>query len=228
MNEEVEKKLADLRNGINIEGTPVLPVEYDFVGKRNENFSVIRKDLNWGLFNLVTHEVKTFENASCLGPCNNGLCRINVGGTYSLETKKISGGKWGYLAPDKGIVIATKYSDAHSFSDSMAAVKMNDKWGFINIKGDLIVPCEYDEVYSSFSKGKGELLKNNYIYVFDKEGKNLSSRYRDDDDDDYDDYYGYDDYDTPTYDKYGGPGGYSDQTIDDAFDGDPDLLWNID
>ena len=213
---------------INIEGTPVLPVEYDFVGKRNENFSVIRKDLNWGLFNLVTHEVKTFENASCLGPCNNGLCRINVGGTYSLETKKISGGKWGYLAPDKGIVIATKYSDAHSFSDSMAAVKMNDKWGFINIKGDLIVPCEYDEVYSSFSKGKGELLKNNYIYVFDKEGKNLSSRYRDDDDDDYDDYYGYDDYDTPTYDKYGGPGGYSDQTIDDAFDGDPDLLWNID
>jgi hypothetical protein len=48
------------------------------------------------------------------------------------------------------------------------------------------------------------------------------------DDDDHDDYYGFDDYDTPTYDKYGGPGGYSDQTIDDAFGGDPSLLWNID
>lgn len=218
---------------INIEGAPVLPIEYDFVGKRNENFSVIRNDLNWGLFNLVTHEVKIFENASYIGPCNNGLCRINVGGIYDIETNKISGGKWGYLAPDKGIVMEPNFSMAISFQQGMAAVKIDDKWGFINTNGDMIVPCEYDELISSYTDGKGKLCRNDYIEVFDKEGKNISSqrrRYYGDDDgyDDYnDDYVGFDDYDTPTYDKYGGPGGYSDQTIDEAFDGDPSQIYNI-
>ena len=216
---------------IDIEGKIILPALYDFIGKGNENYSVVRKNQSWGLFNLVTHEVKTIEGASCIGPCNDGLCRINVGGTYDVETNKISGGKWGYFDPDKGIAIEPNYSMAKSFSEGIAAVKIDNKWGFINKNGDVIVPCEYDELISSYSDGKGELLLNDDIYVFDKEGKTLSShrrRYYDDDDDDYDDYYGYDDYDTPTYDKYGGPGGYSDQTIDDAFGGDPDLLWNID
>jgi serine/threonine protein kinase len=53
--------------------------------------------------------------------------------------------------------------------------------------------------------------------------------------DDYDDHddLGDDDYDEPTCEKYNGSyaqdvEGWSDQDIDDAFDGDPDAYWNID
>lgn len=42
--------------------------------------------------------------------------------------------------------------------------------------------------------------------------------------DDYDDY---DDY-SPSYEKYGGAYGYDDDTIDNAFEGDPENYWNID
>jgi hypothetical protein len=42
--------------------------------------------------------------------------------------------------------------------------------------------------------------------------------------DDYDDY---DDY-SPSYVKYGGDYGYDDDTIDSAFEGDPENYWNID
>jgi hypothetical protein len=42
--------------------------------------------------------------------------------------------------------------------------------------------------------------------------------------DDYDDY----DDNSPSYDKYGGAYGYDDDTIDSAFDGDPENYWNID
>jgi hypothetical protein len=42
--------------------------------------------------------------------------------------------------------------------------------------------------------------------------------------DDYDDY---DDY-SPSYEKYGGAYGYDDDTIDSAFEGDPENYWNID
>lgn len=212
---------------ININKEDVLPAEYNFIGKRSENYSVIRKDKSWGLFNMVSHEVKMTEVSSYLGPCNDGLCRINVGGTYDQETNRISCGKWGYLDPDKGIVIKPEYSMAKSFHEGMAAVMIEDKWGFINSNGDLIVPCVYDKLISSYYDGKGGLLKGDKIFIFDKDGKIVSSHnQRDDDDDNYGDYHDYDD--GPSYDEYGGPGGYSDETIDDAFDGDPDLLWNID
>lgn len=42
--------------------------------------------------------------------------------------------------------------------------------------------------------------------------------------DDYDDY---DDY-SSSYEKYGGAYGYDDDTIDSAFEGDPENYWNID
>jgi hypothetical protein len=42
--------------------------------------------------------------------------------------------------------------------------------------------------------------------------------------DNYDDY---DDY-SPSYEKYGGAYGYDDDTIDSAFEGDPENYWNID
>ena len=44
---------------------------------------------------------------------------------------------------------------------------------------------------------------------------------------DYNDYDDYDDY-SPSYDKYGGAYGYDDDTIDSAFEGDPENYWNID
>lgn len=44
---------------------------------------------------------------------------------------------------------------------------------------------------------------------------------------DYDVYDDYDDY-SPSYDKYGGAYGYDDDTIDSAFEGDPENYWNID
>lgn len=48
------------------------------------------------------------------------------------------------------------------------------------------------------------------------------------DDEDYEqDYSDYDDY-SPSYDKYGGAYGYDDDTIDSAFEGDPENYWNID
>lgn len=41
-------------------------------------------------------------------------------------------------------------------------------------------------------------------------------------DDDFDDSYG------SSTEKYGGYNGFSDDVIDDAFDGDPEATWNVD
>ena len=44
----------------------------------------------------------------------------------------------------------------------------------------------------------------------------------------YDSYYDDDDDDGGQYSKYGGYNGWDDNTIDEAFDGNPELTWNID
>lgn len=50
---------------------------------------------------------------------------------------------------DNNVVIPFNlpYVDVRGFRDGRAAVKdSNDKWGVINTKGELIVPCENDRI----------------------------------------------------------------------------------
>jgi hypothetical protein len=66
-------------------------------------------------------------------------------------------------------------------------------------------------------------------FTISEEGKQkLADKYstweNEQEQDDYDDY---DDY-SPSYEKYGGAYGYDDDTIDSAFEGDPENYWNID
>ena len=84
-------------------------------------------------------------------------------------------------------------------SDGMAAVKLNGKWGFINSEGIIVVPCEYDEVEASFKDGKGKLVKDDEIYIFDKSGSQIDTYDKPRDDDDY--------YDGGYYDEGAGQAG---------------------
>lgn len=184
-------------------GNEILPPSYEFIGKRHYKYAVVMKNNLWGLFGVESHQLKIFPNVSFLGPCMENLCKINVGGIYDINSKKTTGGLWGYISVDGEIVIEPTYEQAYGFSDGMAAVKLNGKWGFINSEGIIVVPCEYDEVEASFKDGKGKLVKDDEIYIFDKSGSQIDTYDKPRDDDDYYDGGYYDDtpsiYDNPYY-----------------------------
>ena len=48
------------------------------------------------------------------------------------------------------MVIDCVYDSALIFSEELAGVKMNGKWGYINKESVLIIPCVYDMVHSCF------------------------------------------------------------------------------
>ncbi|WP_294539093.1 WG repeat-containing protein [uncultured Bacteroides sp.] len=183
-------------------GNEVLPPSYEFIGKRNNKYAVVMKNNLWGLFSIENHQLKIIPNAAFLGPCMGTLCKINIGGVYDKNNKKTTGGLWGYVSVDGQIVIAPTYDLAYGFSEGMAAVKQNGKWGFINAQGTIVVPCEYDELEASFENGKGKLVKDGEIYVFDQKGSQIDTYDQPRGDDDYYDG-GYDDtpsiYDNPYY-----------------------------
>ena len=107
----------------------------------------------------------------------------------------------------------------------------SNQWGLINEKGEVVLPIEYESIWNFYGKDYSTI-------VLEKDGKKEYIRFdalQHTEEDEMDDSfsYGNDDYDYPHYGEYAGTyaqdyAGYDDDTISDAFDGDPDAYWNID
>ena len=54
-------------------------------------------------------------------------------------------GKWGLKDANDDVILSPKYHFIGNFSDGYAYVHIDDKYGYINTKGEEIIPLEYDE-----------------------------------------------------------------------------------
>lgn len=81
--------------------------------------------------------------------------------------------KWGYYNKKTGnIIIAPKYTAAYNFSENLAGVKKWEKWGFIDIEGNEIIPFQYDFV-GHFKDGMAEVIAGNETFMINHTGKRL-------------------------------------------------------
>jgi hypothetical protein len=146
--------------------------------------------------------------------------------------------KWGVIDKQGNeIVPFGRYLWIDKFDQGLARVKSGcyngDKWGIINTKGEVVLPIEYDSIWNFAGKNRNSTrtIKNGInedIYLHDLNPdlpqKGSSSEQKA--------YALYDNH-RKLYGEYAGSYaqevmGYSDDIIDDAFDGDPEAYWNID
>lgn len=74
------------------------------------------------------------------GPFLEGIASVD------FKTKDVPArGEKGYLCKN-GKLLFDGYQDAKDFSFGFGAVRKNEKWGFVNKRGDLVIPCEWDSV----------------------------------------------------------------------------------
>ena len=154
----------------------------------------------------------------------NGLIEVykdNLIGLLDKSGKELLPLKYSYISDFKG-----KYA-----SICLGGTKRKNypysfiggKWGMVDDEGNIVSKCENNEeliipttesmplvAENATHYRKPTVLLSDYI---PKEKISYSDNYYDDDN---------------GYSKYGGYNGYDDQTIDDAFEGDPSLTWNID
>ena len=73
-----------------------------------------------------------------------------------------STGLWGFCDYNNPftVLIDQKYEDVREFSDYYTAVKLKGKWGLIDLKGDLAIPCEHINVYTNESYPNWVVLEN--------------------------------------------------------------------
>lgn len=96
---------------------------------------------------LTSFEVKAMFLKGFL-PFRDGLSPIQSDATD----------KFGFFNKSLKLVIPAEYSAADSFSEGLAAVRNNDQnWGYINVKGHLVIPYTYSRRPSRFSSGRAKV-----------------------------------------------------------------------
>lgn len=63
---------------------------------------------------------------------------------------------WGFVNPERRIVIPCMYDNAAPFSDGLALVELNHKYGYINSKGETVIPFKYDRA-QPFNQGRAKV-----------------------------------------------------------------------
>lgn len=187
--------------------------------------------LLYGLINVKGEMVLNAEYSEIVPSIGGGLLfTVQKNGQYGVLDASgmeiVPFGRYGYIDGfDKGLARVKVGTTTNGVMDN------GGRWGIIDNTGKEVLPAQYDAIWNFYGKSRGTISVEkgdswNYIELnslLNKEEENVDDNYCDNDYDDYGTHYG----------EYAGTyaqdvAGYSDDAIDDAFDGDPDAYWNID
>lgn len=75
-------------------------------------------------------------------------------GLYPVANSLKDGAKYGYISRSLKLEIALLYENAMDFSDDMAAVKKDGKWGYINESGVTVIPFDFESCAAADVMGR--------------------------------------------------------------------------
>ena len=207
-----------------------VPYNYGF-SRANGNVSAYSKSL----YGLINHKGEVI-----LEPENHSLL-ISKNSRNILLTIQNKNREYGVInIYGEEIIPFGKYDYIDVFDRGYARVKIGkassnikdncNKWGIIDEDGEEILPVKYDKVWNFVGKEYDSVIvekgqSQELIYInFGSNSQTDCLDYKND---------CFDDEETHHYGEYAGSYaqdvmGFSDETIGDAFDGDPDAYWNID
>ena len=80
---------------------------------------------------------------------------------------------WGIIDVNGKSICSPIYSEIKDYSEGYAAFYSSayEKWGFMDKRGKMIIPTEYDDVISSFQEGFAHVIKNGVKGFINKNGE---------------------------------------------------------
>ena len=218
-------------------GDITFPIEYDEI--LLDNKVKVRKGNLYGLYTYDGYvvisekegfddfqDVKGFGEDAFIKVFRNGKCGLlyNNGTDYYGNSPKSY--CYHHCVDDYGnsrmsYGITAQFDEIEVITFDYCLVKQKKIFGVFTKEGNIIVPCEFDEItYSNgiFEVRKGEIIEFIEAPVRDNSYINMDEIY-------YEMSYG-----SRSYSRYNGgvSGDLTDDYIDDVLDGNPDAYWNID
>lgn len=154
--------LDDYWGIISLEGDTILPFEYDFIGKPVNGMSIIENEDQFNFIDstgqfVFTDWVETYSEYRILAQFRAGYAKTLSDRGFNLTNMK--GQK----------LFRTDWDDVGSYSD-LIAVKKGSKWGYVNTKGQKVLPFEY--TYAHSFKGEAAIVQLSPFYgVINKKGE---------------------------------------------------------
>lgn len=151
----------DVIGFVNCNGEVIVPWDieqygsYDASSAFHEGLAAVKRNNKWGYINTKGEEVipLIYDYAESF---SDGLAKFGI---YGGE------GRVGYIN-SKGKEVIIRNGNSGSFHEGLASVSQDVfAWGFINTKGEEIVPCDYYKV-EDFSNGFAKVCKFNNGYGF--------------------------------------------------------------
>ena len=227
---------------VNRQAVPVVEPKYDvFNGNVMDetDFVKVGKRYSYG-YSKANGEVQTYDRykwgildskGNIVMECK--YASISISDDKELFTLKDYDCGYSVVTRDGNeIVPYGEYNIIDGYTKGYARVKKGKKWGIIDTDGKVVLPIDYDSIWSFHNRpelNSTRVMKegfNNLRFYFvtgNLNNPNISHARRYDTDNAYGRHYG----------EYAGTyaqdvAGYSDDVINDAFDGEPDAYWNID
>ena len=148
---------------INKKGGYFIEPTFDHASHFSEGFASVRREDMVGYI-YRTGAVSLMADWVFAGDFSEGLANVLCYREHGL--------KWGYIGCIAEIlitVIIPQFDDAGPFSEGLAKVKINDKWGFINKSGKIVIDNVFDDAFS-FREGMAVVkIDDKYGYI-DKRG----------------------------------------------------------
>lgn len=135
--------------------------DIDYIEKDKETgwFRVHNKQNKWGFIDKDSSIVIPFEY-DFLNPFENHLAFAKQGSKEFFITYK-------------NLKLEGDYDEARIFSFGLAGVRKGKKWGFIDEKGKIVIPIQYDDVDYFRPSGLCAVTKNGKSGFIDKSGKEI-------------------------------------------------------
>jgi len=145
-------------------GRVIIDYKYYYAEPFSDGLALVKGDKGYGYINK--------QGKMCITGNFDVACSFSDG-LAKVSDKGEDNNNYYYIDTNGKIAFETKYYDAESFSNGMAMVantRGEGEIGFINTKGELVVPCIYDYA-TDYSEGLAWVQKDDVRYYLDKNGE---------------------------------------------------------
>lgn len=151
-------ELGDQVGYINKTGRYVINPQFNQAGDFHDGLAAAKADGGWGFINKTgTFVIKAQFPYVELEGFSNGLAGVCQD-------------KCGYVNRSGIFVIKPQFNSLNTFSEGMAAVRINNKWGYIDTAGKIVINPQFDQVFS-FTGGLATVAISGKTGTIDKQGK---------------------------------------------------------
>jgi len=161
---------------IDLKGKEVIELNYDKISRLKDHSFEVTKDKKAGLFNIKKFLFITNLNLTI--PIEfDDIYTTNVSEVVRVEKKE----KWGLFTTEGQQLTLLNYENEPDhelkFTEGLALVSVNNKWGFVDSKGEEVITPQFYELHP-FHNGLARIKKDSISGFIDKSGELVvSSKY---------------------------------------------------